>query len=118
MTLLRGSPADWRNSTSWPGLTPAKPAGSGFTLVGVVFSVEELLAGLGSAVVVLTVAVLSRVRRFGRRVSTWTTRVKTCGPLPAARVGRLAVTVPPRLPGAAVEVMVQPGGTATDFHRV
>lgn len=82
----------------------------------VVVVVPVLLFGLGSLVVVLTVAELVNTVLFGVLAFTFTTRVN-CALAPVASVVAVAVTVPVP-PTGTTSVRVQPPGTVKDTNVV
>src|SRR5207302_8437704 len=75
-----------------------------------------LLAGVRSLDVVPTVAVLEIVVPVAVLLFTRTTRVKTCGPEPAARLVRVAVTAP--VPPTEGVAGVHPTGAVNDTNVV
>ena len=81
-----------------------------------VVAVAELLPGVGSAVVLDTLAVLVMVVPFAVPAFTFTTTVKTLEPLTAS-VGLVNVRVPVP-PAGTASVRVQPDGVVVDTNVV
>src|SRR5262245_65684915 len=85
------------------------------TEMTVVVAVPVLLAGLGSKVVDVALALLAMVGRLGTPGGTCTTMV-SAAEAPPARAGLVKMTVP--VPPAAGPVIVQPAGAAAETNVV
>src|SRR5882724_13126501 len=81
-----------------------------------VVAVAELLPGVGSAVVLDTVAVLLMIVLLAVPASTFTTNVKRLDPLTAS-VGLVNVSVPVP-PAGTASVLVHPAGVVTETNVV